>query len=91
MVWIPASKPRQPAEKVQKEKEQQKSTQQIPHVDMTKDDHSSLDVTMPIMETDADKLDDPEAEDGKTDIKLIPFSMEEPEEAGSRAQSTTTL
>ena len=54
------SKPREPTEKVQKEKEQHKETQQVPHVYMNKEGHCSQDETKPILEKDAEKLDDPE-------------------------------
>ena len=54
------SKPREPAEKVQKENEQQKATQQVRHVDMDKEWHSSQGETKPILEKDLKKLDDPE-------------------------------
>ena len=61
------SKAREPAEKVKKEKEQQKTTQQIPHVDINIEWPNSQGETKPKLGKDLKKLDDPETQVEKTE------------------------
>ena len=61
------SKAREPAEEVQEEKEQQKKTQQIRHVDMNKEWPNSKGTTKPIFGEDLKKLYDPETQVEKTE------------------------
>ena len=69
------SKAREPAEKVKTEKEQPKTTQQIPHVDINIEWPNSQGETKPKLGKDLKKLDDPETQDGMTYIKIIPLPV----------------